>query len=132
MSTIDPTSKLLAHIRAEALTWRREMPAAAGRNPSTVSARGTPSNAEDLLAQVAQGVVAIDPDDPSRKRKAFRIYLGSVLANELGLHLLNDPGFDDLVGRVQDSMEQNAQLHAAMERAGELLLETARAMPPRR
>lgn len=132
MSSIDPTSKLLAHIRAEALTWRRDMPTTAGRNPSSSSALSTPRNAEDLLARVAQAVVAIDPDDPSRKRKAFRIYLGSVLANELGLHLLNDPGFDDLVGRVQDSMDQDAQLHAAMERAGELLLETAKATPPRR
>nr|EUJ15105.1 hypothetical protein RSP673_07585 [Ralstonia solanacearum P673] len=54
------------------------------------------------------------------------------MANELGLHLLNDPGFDDLIGHVQDSMDQNAQLHAAMERAGALLLETAKAIPPRR
>ncbi|QCX49354.1 hypothetical protein [Ralstonia pseudosolanacearum] len=132
MSSIDPTSKLLAHIRAEALTWRRDMSAPTGRNPSASSALNTPRNTDDLLARVAQAVVAIDPDDPSRKRKAFRIYLGSVLANELGLHVLNDPGFDDLIGRAQDSMEQNAQLHAAMERAGALLLETAKAIPPRR
>ncbi|MGC5809506.1 hypothetical protein [Ralstonia pseudosolanacearum] len=132
MSSIDPTSKLLAHIRAQALTWRRDMAATTGRTPSASSALKTSRNAEDLLARVARAVVAIDPDDPSRKRKAFRVYLGSVLANELGLHLLNDPGFDDLIGRVQDSMDQNAQLQAAMERAGELLLETAKAIPPRR
>ncbi|MCK4154112.1 hypothetical protein [Ralstonia pseudosolanacearum] len=132
MSSIDPTSKLLAHIRAQALTWRRDMAATTGRTPSASSALKTSRNAEDLLARVARAVVAIDPDDPSRKRKAFRVYLGSVLANELGLHLLNDPGFDDLIERVQDSMDQNAQLHAAMERAGALLLETAKAIPPRR
>ena len=108
------------------------MPATTGRNTSSTSALNTPRSAEDLLSRVAHAVIAIDPDDPSRRRKAFRIYLGSVLANELGLHLLNDPGFDDLVGRVQDSMDQDAQLHAAMERAGELLLETAKATPPRR
>ncbi len=108
------------------------MSATTGRNPSASSGLNTPRNAEDLLARVAQAVVAIAPDDPSRKRKAFRIYLGSVLANELGLHLLNDPGFDDLIEHVQDSMDQNAQLHAAMERAGALLLETAKAIPPRR
>lgn len=108
------------------------MPATTGRNTSSTSALNTPRSAEDLLVRVAHAVIAVDPDDPSRRKKAFRIYLGSVLANELGLHLLNDPGFDDLVGRVQDSMDEDAQLHAAMERAGELLLETAKAMPPQR
>lgn len=127
MSTIDLTSKLLAHIRAEALAWQRQVPAGTARGTTAPSAPRTPRNADDLLMNVAQSVVAIDPDDPLRKKKAFRIYLRSVLAGELGTHLLNDPGFDDLVGRVQDTMEQDAQLQSAMERAGELLLETARA-----
>lgn len=92
----------------------------------------TPRRPEDLLSRVAQAVVAIDPDDPQRKQKAFRVYLGSVLANELGLHLLNDPGFDDLIGRVQASMEHDPKLSIAIQRAGQLLLETAEQATSRR
>lgn len=131
MSAIDPTSQLLAYIRTEAQNWRREV-ARSGRATTPSPSGNTPRSPEDLLARVAQAVVAIDPDDPQRKKKAFRVYLGSVLANELGLHLLNDPGFDDLVGRVQASMEHDPKLSVAMERAGQLLLETARPAPPRR
>ncbi len=132
MSSIDPTSRLLAHIRAEAQAWRREVSGTGRHQAAPPSGRSAPRNTEDLLARVAQAVIAIDPDDPQRRRKAFRMYLGSVLANELGLHLLNDPGFDDLIGRVQDSMEQDPQLRATMDRAGEALLETARGTSARR
>ncbi|MRT00174.1 hypothetical protein GJQ57_16150 [Ralstonia pickettii] len=131
MSAIDPTSQLLAYIRTEAQNWRPEV-ARSGRAATPSPSANTPRGSEDLLTRVAQAVVAIDPDDPQRKKKAFRVYLGSVLANELGLHLLNDPGFDDLVGRVQASMEHDPKLSVAMERAGQLLLETARPATPRR
>ncbi|UIF89372.1 hypothetical protein [Cupriavidus sp. UYPR2.512] len=87
--------------------------------------RNSPGNTDDLLARVALAVVAISPDDPQGKRRAFRVYLGSVLAREFGVHLINDPGFDELVGRVQDSMEVNPELRAAMDRAGDLLLQAA-------
>ncbi|WP_157003056.1 hypothetical protein [Ralstonia sp. A12] len=125
MSAIDPTSQLLAYIRTEAQNWKREV-TRSGRNATPSPTGDASSGPKDLLTRVAQAVVAIDPDDPQRRKKAFRVYLGSVLANELGLHLLNDPGFDDLVGQVQASMEHDPKLSVAMERAGQLLLETAR------
>ncbi|GAB7541622.1 hypothetical protein [Cupriavidus sp. 8B] len=125
MSSIDPTSKLLAHIREHALAWQRQMPGRTG-GAAPARARSSPGNTDDLLTQVAQAVVAISPDDPQGRRRAFRVYLGSVLGREFGVHLINDPGFDDLVGRVLDSMEVNPELRAAMDRAGDLLLQTAR------
>ena len=131
MSAIDPTSQLLAYIRTEAQNWRREVERG-GRNTPPSPGGTTPRGPEDLLSRVAQAVVAIDPDDPQRKQKAFRVYMGSVLANELGLHLLNDPGFDDLIGRVQASMEHDPKLSIAMQRAGQLLLETAKPATSRR
>lgn len=68
MSAIDPTSQLLAYIRTEAQNWRREV-ARSGRPATPSPSANTPRGSEDLLTRVAQAVVAIDPDDPQRKKR---------------------------------------------------------------
>jgi hypothetical protein len=120
MSTIDPSSRLLAQIRAQALEWKQRI--AARRD---AQARDAPSStgAQDWMAQVARGVVAIDPSDPDRRRKAFRIYLQAVLARECGIQQVGDRAFQELVDRVQETMEADARLRRAIETAGHMLLQ---------
>lgn len=77
------------------------------------------------MAQVARAVVAIAPTDPDRRRKAFRVYLQAVLVRECGIQHADDPAFQDLVERVQDTMEADPRLRHAIENAGDMLLQSA-------
>ena len=125
MTSIGPSGHLLAEIRARSLELRRR--ATPSGNPPT--SRDRPATAAepqaDWSAGVALAVGAIAPDDPQRRRKAFRAYLQAVLARELGLRHSDDPAFQALVDQVQESMELDRRLNGAIDEAGRLLLESA-------
>lgn len=123
MNKIDPTSKILAQIRAQALVRGQHAlrKATVRRNDMETGAR----KADDWPTQIARKVLAISPDDPLRQRKAFRFYLESILTRELGSQLVNDPGFDDLVEQVFQTMADDPQLAAAIYQAGDFLLRHA-------
>jgi hypothetical protein len=126
MSTIDPSTRLLAQIHALALDARQRLGA---RPDSRVRGDRPPASApadpRDWLAQVARAVVAIEPNDPDRRRKAFRVYLQAILARECGVRQTDDQGFQALVDRVQQSMEADPRLRKAIDTAGDLLLQGA-------
>jgi len=124
VTTIGPTHPLLAELRARALALRRREPARA-RSGATGERRAAQEAPQDWSAALARAVVAIDPDDPQRRRKAFRAFLQSVLAREVGIQVPEDPAFQSLVDQVQQAMELNPRLREAMARAGEMLLESA-------
>jgi hypothetical protein len=127
---IDSTSRFLAQIRSRVASVARQ--SAPGAKPRTRSAAAAGDSAPaDLQGLVLRRVLAIDPEDPERQRKAFRIFLESVLTDELGVELINDPAFHRVVDTVQKTMEQDAALLPAIEQAGEYLLQTARATPTR-
>ena len=65
---------------------------------------------------------AIDPDDPGRHRKAFRVFLESVLLVVFGDELINDAGFHQLVEEVHLQMETDADLAPAIHAATARLL----------
>lgn len=126
MDPIDSTSRFLAQIRTRVASVARQSAPGAkppGR-PAAAPGEGAPA---DLQGLVLRRVLAIDPGDPDRQRKAFRIFLESVLTDELGVDLINDPAFHRVVDTVQQTMEQDAALLPAIEKAGEYLLQTARA-----
>jgi hypothetical protein len=127
MTTIDPSSPLLAQLRAQALAWRRKATARGAEHVVEERSESAPEAAQDWSAQVAQAVATIHPDDPQRQRKAFRAYLQAVLARECGIHQVDDRGFQDLVDRVQETMESEPTLQRAMLKAGNLLLEMSAA-----
>ncbi len=122
MTRIDPSAQLLAQIRAQALTVKKQVsergPAERSEQQRTVAAE----TKQDLLAQVALAVKDISPDDPERRRKAFRFYLQAVLARECHVSARDDPAFKELVDRVQDAMEADPRLRAAIASAGDVLL----------
>ena len=139
MTSIDPASALSAQLRAQlgSLSPLRGIaksdPALAGRagpaanrksqqGPRSADAAPLQAGREDLAASIARRVAAIDRQVPDRRRQAFRVFLESLLLEEWGDHLMNDPGFQRLVGEVQEQMEADPRLLSLMEEAAERLL----------
>ena len=118
MTSIDPTSKLLVYLREQAQALRHRA-AAAPHEAAGRTAGPPPRRPEE---QLALDIESIARDDPQAGRKAFRLYLESVLLRELGPSLANDPGFGALVSRVQSAMESDGALKPAVDEAGALLL----------
>jgi hypothetical protein len=118
VGTIGPVQQIVAAIRAEMAG--RVQAGAAPRRAAAKPARGQASRSGTLIAE---RVRALDPADPDRGRKAFRIFLESVLLAELGEELINDHGFYQLVDQVQRTMEDSPQISAAVSKAVGRLLE---------
>ena len=76
----------------------------------------------DLSKMIAHRVGALGESDPERGRKAFRIFLESVLINELGEDLINDPSFYQLVDDIHNQMENIPEIAKAMQDATSQLL----------
>lgn len=124
MTGLDPANQLAALIRVQVASLRRRQDpkAAAGRRvpPASVGSQAQP----DLAALVAQRVRSIGADDPQRERKAFRIFLETVLLSELGQELVGDPAFAQMVDHVQGQMESDPELARASLEAARLLLKS--------
>jgi hypothetical protein len=121
MSRIDSGGRIAEIIRRQVDALRDSAPRAAGRGAGQ-DPFPTSREAVSLSAVIARRVQVIDPDDPDRRRKAFRVFLESVLLDELGEALINDAGFYQLVDQVQTRMQADAELARAMDEAADLLL----------
>jgi hypothetical protein len=117
VTSIDPTGRLLAGLREQAQTLRRQSPS----TPEWQNAQTAKS--DDGSERLARNIAAINKDDPQRNRNVFRAYLQSVLLQEFGTTLANDPAFGALLDRIQDAMEADPALRQSMEQASNLLLE---------
>lgn len=120
-----PVQQIVAAIRAE---MAGRVPAGTPRKPTDAKPARRPQARTGSL--IAERVRALDPADPERGRKAFRIFLESVLLAELGEELINDHAFYELVDRVQRTMEASPQIATAVSKAVARLLEPA--APPKR
>ena len=78
-----------------------------------------------LLERNRQLVSGIDASDPDRRRKAFRMFMESTLARELGESMQSDPQFAALVDQVLERMQADPQLDAACLEAADILLDQA-------
>jgi len=76
-----------------------------------------------MNALIGRRVKAIKRDDPKRGNKVFRIFLESVLLSEFGEGLINDPGFYNMVGDIQQAMEADPELSNAIDKAIVVLLD---------
>jgi hypothetical protein len=121
MSRIDSAGRIAEIIRRQVDALRDPAPRAAGRGAGQ-DLRPAARETVGLNAVITRRVQAIDPDDPDRRRKAFRVFLESVLLAELGEALINDAGFYQLVDQVQTRMQADAELARAMDEAADLLL----------
>lgn len=132
---IDPTTQLAAMIRAQFSAQFQAQAKARG-----LAARETPSDGRlakpkgepdthvagstdaQIQQMVALRVRALSPDDPQRQRKAFRLFLESVLMQTFGRERIDGIAFDQMVDAVMQRMEGDEELHAALREAGDLLL----------
>lgn len=125
MTGLDPASQLAALIRVQVSSLRRPQAAGPGigrrQQPASAAAAGSP----DLATVVAQRIRSVARDDPQRERKAFRIFLETVLLSELGQELVGDPAFVLMVDHVQGQMESDPDLAKAAGDASRLLLKSA-------
>jgi hypothetical protein len=117
MTTIDSAPRLAAVLRQQVAAFR---PAATRRSPA--AATDSSQAPADIAAVVARRIHALGFDDPQRKPKAVRIFLESVLLQELGLALANDPAFPAMVDAVQQQMQSDARLAAAVDELGDRLV----------
>lgn len=116
MTSVDNVQQIVAVIRQQLSKVASSDKRALGRGAVR---SGTDSHAArpDLFTLVGQRVKAIDPDDPQRGRKAFRVFLESVLVAELDESLINDPQFYRVVDDVQRQMEADPQVAASIDAA---------------
>jgi hypothetical protein len=63
-----------------------------------------------LSALIELRVSKLDKDDPQRGRKAFRLFLETVLLAQFGDQLINDPKFYLLVDDVHAALERDPQV----------------------
>jgi hypothetical protein len=101
-------------------------------------ARQAPTKPNDALKITDQLVLeskwvlrlqAISPDDPERKRKAFRIFLESVLEKELGSAFQSAIQFAQVVEQVLQQIEADPELREQSLLGGDALLEQVAAGP---
>jgi len=118
MTSIDPSAQLAALIRGQVQSLRK----VANRSQQKIKQQPDGQPQKDIASLIAQRVSIIDPDDPQRERKAFKIFLESVLIAELGETLANDPAFYTMVEAIQQQMESDPELVTAIHSATKLLL----------
>lgn len=106
MPGIASVGQLVAVIQSQLATRGR---AVAGKAPARAARAGGGRKADGLQGLIELRVRQIAPDDPGRGRKAFRIFLESVLLAELGEGLNADPRFHQLVDDVQRTLEADAR-----------------------
>jgi uncharacterized membrane-anchored protein YjiN (DUF445 family) len=123
MTLIDPSHRLSDLLRSQVAALR-ERGGTARR--SSVSAAGAAS-ARDAASIAADRVRALSPDDPQRKETALRVFLESVLLQELGTELANDPSFPEMLQSVQAQMRSDPQISAAADELTEMLAAHGRA-----
>ena len=121
MNAISNVQAIVATIRAE-LAQRVSGGQASAMQAQKKRARGKSSPVPTASSLIGERVKALDPADPQRGRKAFRIFLESVLLNELGQELINDNAFYQMVDQVHKTMEQDEKIAGAIEQAVTSLL----------
>jgi hypothetical protein len=121
-SSHDPAS-LAALIRSQiaALNKESSVKTKATDMASAASSGESADSSTGAQSAMVQGIRALRPDDPQRKRKAFGIFMGAVLNQRLGLPD-EGPYVDQLVQQVIEAMNADPKLAKDMDDAAALLL----------
>lgn len=124
---IESTNQLAAMIRTQIGSMRqtsvqKDVPPQ-GRIPNKRTSQ-TPAN-KDVGNLILQRVAAISPEDPHRRRKTFRVFLETILLDELGDGLVADPRFFRMVDDIHRHMESDKELAPVIDQAIDLMLSPA-------
>ena len=85
-------------------------PTAAGEDATSGPASGPERNSQ-LENRLRVRLASVDPADPDKARQTF---VETVLLSQLGDGLARDPAFADVVARVSDQLESDAQTRAQL------------------
>lgn len=119
MSGIDSISQIVAALRTQLAQGAGAAPA----KPRKATSRGGSEKSNRSISKlIAQRVKSLRPDDPNRGKKAFRIFLESVLLNEFGEQLIDDTVFYQMVDEIQEVMEADIRTATAINTAVSTLL----------
>jgi hypothetical protein len=111
-SPIGTVSQLIHTIRQQLAAERNSLPRRRQRQTSR-PAGDAPGWQQTLGLRIA----GIDRTDPHRGRKAFRLFIETLLLSHFGDALQNDPKFHQLVEDVHAAMEADAALKAKIDEA---------------
>jgi hypothetical protein len=125
--SISPVNQLVASIRGQLAGQRAAAPGKPPPREKTATARNT-GHAESgtpLDQLIAGRIRQIERDAPNRGKKAFRVFLEVVLLEQLGEHLMHDPGFYHILDDVQNALSAHPATQKMVEQAtAQLLQET--------
>jgi hypothetical protein len=145
MSTIDPSSQIAVFLRSKVAGLRKVEPHDQPKQNANPLTPQPPQNAATSTTTTTSAQVAMLPlladagqrllhqirglraDDVQRSRKAFRLFLESVLLQEFAPSLTHSVDLDPLVTQVLSQMESDDDLRAAMENAANQLIQAATA-----
>lgn len=119
MTFIDASQRLAGLLRTQVPAFRVRQGGARGK---AKAAERSADQSSDLAGVVAQRIQALSADDPDRKRKALRIFLESLLLQQLGPQLLRDSSFNTMVDSVQGQIQADPETASAADALGELLV----------
>lgn len=122
MAEINSIQQIVATLRTQ-LASQAGRGHASGSAPRPAASAAAATPAAQLGSLISRRVKAIDPNDPERRRKTFRIFLESVFLDEFGDNLINDHRFYQMVDAVQQTMEQDPEIRSRIEAAVASLLD---------
>jgi hypothetical protein len=104
---ISTTGQLVAIIRARLSSTQGGNSSKMRPAPNQTLGKSSVYRPENLEAHIALRIQEIGRDDPQRGRKAFRVFLESIVLTHFGEHLINDPKFYQLVDDIHMSMDND-------------------------
>ncbi|MFZ6756284.1 hypothetical protein ACO0K9_03625 [Undibacterium sp. Ji50W] len=121
MAGIDSINQIVALMRTQMANKVRH----AGKSANAVKGEASkkkdrqksPEGPDKIEKLVSLRIKSINPDDPKKGKKVFRIFLESVLLSELGEDLINDPIFYQMVNDIQAAMEEDPQIASLIDKA---------------
>ncbi|TFY97071.1 hypothetical protein [Ramlibacter humi] len=119
MTFIDASQRLALLLRTQVPAFRAQQGRMRGKAQAAEPSADQPS---DLAGVVAQRIQALAANDPDRKRKALRIFLESLLLQQLGPQLLHDSSFSSMVDAVQGQIQADPETASAAEALSDLLV----------
>ena len=122
MTRIDSGRTPLSYIQEQI----RQLAAPDGKAAGRTDAKKLPNQPADWMELVARSIAAIHPDEAQPRRRAFRIFLKAGLAREFGIQDPDGSEFHRLVDGVYEVMLSDQRISAAIDRAGEWLIRSAR------
>jgi hypothetical protein len=122
VSPVNPVSQIVAAIRAQLSAQPEQASARQAIGRQKLSRFGSSAPQPHIESLVREKIKRIDRNDPNRGKKAFRIFLETILLSQFGEGLINEPSFYQMVDNIQFAMETDSEINEAIVAAVQHLL----------